>query len=78
MRAVDPISEETVPLFHPRRDNWHEHFAWSPDCLILKGLTATGRATIAALDLNRQRVINLRRIVIRDGLHPPAHRVTGK
>jgi 5-methylcytosine-specific restriction endonuclease McrA len=76
--AVDPISEETVPLFHPRRDNWHDHFAWSPDCLILKGLTATGRATIAALDLNRQRVINLRRILIRDGLHPPAHRVTAK
>jgi 5-methylcytosine-specific restriction endonuclease McrA len=76
--AVDPISEEIVPLFHPRRDNWHEHFAWSPDCLTLKGLTATGRATIAALDLNRQRVINLRRILIRDGLHPPAHRVTAK
>jgi len=44
----------------------------------LKGLTATGRATIAALDLNRQRVINLRRVLIRDGLHPPAHRITAE
>ena len=72
--AVDPISEELAPLFHPRRENWHEHFTWSPDCLTLIGLTATGRATIAALDLNRPRILNLRRLLMRDGLHPPAHR----
>jgi len=72
--AIDLVSRELVPLFHPREDNWHEHFAWSPDCLVLIGLTATGRATIEALDLNRQGVINLRRLLFRDGLHPPAHR----
>jgi hypothetical protein len=76
--AVDPVSEELVPLFHPRRDDWHGHFTWSPDCLALIGLTATGRANIAALNLNRPHVINLRRLLMRDGLHPPAHRVTAK
>jgi HNH endonuclease len=76
--AVDPISKESVPLFHPRQNDWHEHFAWEPDCLTLTGLTATGRATIAALDLNRPRVINLRRLLIGDGLHPPTHRTSAQ
>jgi HNH endonuclease len=75
-QAVDPISDSMVQLFHPRLDDWHEHFAWQPDCLILVGLTPTGRATITALDLNRQGVINLRRSLLREGLHPPAHRIS--
>ena len=44
--ALDPATGIEVPLFHPRRDDWHEHFAWSPDHLYLIGLTPTGRATI--------------------------------
>lgn len=76
--AIDPVSRELVPLFHPRKDNWREHFIWSPDCLILTGLTPSGRATIEALDLNRTGVVNLRRTLFRDGLHPPAHRAPSK
>ena len=76
--AIDPVSGETVPLFHPRKDDWHEHFAWNPDCLTLIGLTPTGRATIEALDLNRAGVINLRRMLFREGLHPPPHRSSSK
>lgn len=75
-QAIDPVSSQIAPLFHPRKDDWSEHFAWSPNCLELIGLTPTGRATIAALDLNRPGVINLRRALFRDGLHPPAHRST--
>lgn len=75
-QAVDPVSGALVRLFHPRHDDWHEHFAWQPDCLTLIGLTPTGRATIAALDLNRPSAINLRRSLLREGLHPPAHRVS--
>ncbi|MEK7833254.1 MAG: HNH endonuclease [Acidobacteriota bacterium] len=73
-QAIDPVSGEAAPLFHPRKDDRSEHFAWSPNCLELIGLTPIGRATIAALDLNRPGVINLRRSLFRDGLHPPAHR----
>jgi 5-methylcytosine-specific restriction endonuclease McrA len=25
--ALDPVTLQEVPLFHPRRDVWHEHFA---------------------------------------------------
>lgn len=76
--ALDPVSRERVPLFHPRKDNWHEHFVWSPDCLTLIGLTPSGRATIEALDLNRAGVVNLRDTLFRDGLHPPTHRAPAK
>ncbi len=72
LTALDPDSEEEVPLFNPRRDAWSEHFIWSSDGLFIMGLTPTGRASVDALELNRERVINIRaadRIV---GRHPPS------
>ena len=75
-RALDPATRKLVPLFHPRRDNWHEHFAWSPDQLQIIGLTPTGRATISELDLNREGVIRLRLLLTLNREHPPRHRST--
>jgi hypothetical protein len=51
--AVDPETGNRVRLFHPRRDTWDDHFAWSDDQVTLLGLTAIGRMTIVALQLNR-------------------------
>jgi hypothetical protein len=69
--AIDPQTEQTVPLFNPRRDRWSDHFMWSTDTLTIIGLTAIGRATIAALELNRTRVINIRAADLAIGRHPP-------
>ncbi len=41
------------------------------DDLRIVGLTETGRATIVALALNREGVINLREVLMPRGLHPP-------
>lgn len=71
--ALDPVSRQSVSLFHPRRDQWRAHFAWSEDSLTLLGLTPTGRATIAALRLNRAGIINLREALKLKGKHPPLH-----
>ncbi len=47
--AHDPISCEVVPLVHPRRDLWDEHFAWSAERRgDIVGITPIGRATINA------------------------------
>ncbi len=27
LSSIDPASGIVVPLFHPRRDDWHQHFA---------------------------------------------------
>lgn len=70
-KALDPISEELVPLFHPRRQQWSEHFAWNADSTLIIGLTPTGRATVEALKMNRKGVVNLRRMLYIMGEHPP-------
>jgi len=70
--APDPVSGQQVPLYHPRRDRWDTHFAWSDDFTLMIGLTPSGRATIGALHLNREGVVNLRRLLYAIGQHPPA------
>ena len=69
--AIDPIEGRQTPLFHPRRQQWHEHFAWHIDGNTLLGLTPCGRATIATLRLNNDWLVQARRIWMRVGLHPP-------
>lgn len=68
----DPVSGDMVPLFHPRRDRWREHFAWSEEFVLILGLTPRGRATVEALQMNRDGVVNLRRLLYAAGHHPPA------
>jgi hypothetical protein len=70
-RARDPQTNRTVPLFNPRRQRWGRHFLWSEDALVIVGRTATGRATVAALHLNRVERVNLRRALGAVGEHPP-------
>jgi hypothetical protein len=69
--AVDPSTGEFAPLYDPRRHRWSEHFAWNEDFTVMLGLTPTGRATIAKLALNREGVVNLRRVLRAAGEHPP-------
>jgi hypothetical protein len=70
-QGIDPVTKEAVPLFHPRQQVWSDHFAWSDDYTHIVGLTPSGRATVATLDLNRSRLINLRRVLYAMGEHPP-------
>jgi hypothetical protein len=70
--APDPETGQAVPLFHPRTDDWREHFAWSEDTLRVLPLTPTGRATETRLQLNRLGAINIRRALLSLGEpHPP-------
>lgn len=69
--AIDPETGEEAPLFHPRQDIWADHFAWHENGVKLIGLTATGRATIEALRMNRQVLVQVRRYWLALGLHPP-------
>lgn len=57
--AFDPKTKTEIPLFNPRRDVWSEHFQW--DDVRLVGLTATGRATLETLALNRPLILAIRR-----------------
>jgi HNH endonuclease len=67
--AIDPRTGRVVPLYHPRRQIWPRHFRWVGVRLI--GLSATGRATVAALHLNRPLILAIRSEESARGRHPP-------
>lgn len=71
--AIDPISGKTVPLYHPRQQRWDDNFAWNDDATMMLGLNPTGRATIEKLQVNREGVVNLRRVLHSIDKHPPAY-----
>lgn len=71
LMATDPQTGQEAPLFNPRQEAWAKHFIWSADRTQILGLTALGRATIEALRLNRERILNLRAADAEVGRHPP-------
>jgi len=70
-KGCDPVNGDVVPLYHPRLQRWRDHFAWNEDCTLIIGLTPVGRATVGVLCLNRDGLINLRRVLYIMGTHPP-------
>jgi HNH endonuclease len=66
--GIDPDTGSVTPLFHPRRDDWQEHFVWHGPELI--GRTPIGRATVAVLAINLPRRLALRRAFIEEGVFP--------
>lgn len=70
--AVDPLTQQSVALFHPLREEWEHHFEWIENSSQLLGLTTTGRATIVALRMNRAALVQLRQYWVVLGLHPPS------
>ncbi|MFB2974151.1 HNH endonuclease [Aerosakkonema sp. BLCC-F183] len=65
----DAETGEVVPIFNPRQQVWKEHFRW--DGVRVVGLTATGRATIEALNMNRAIMLAIRSEEELLGRHPP-------
>ena len=69
--GIDPESGRQAPLFHPRKQKWHEHFRWSDDGAIIIGLTDVGRVTVLVLQLNNEYIVPARRHWVEAGWHPP-------
>jgi len=67
----DTVSGAIISLYNPRHQNWQEHFNWNQDYTLIIGLTPTGRTTVEILRLNREGLVNLRRILYTMGEHPP-------
>ena len=58
-------------LFHPRQDNWLDHFDWSVNGTVIVALTEIGEATINTLRMNRNQVVQVRSLWVDAGRHPP-------
>ncbi len=70
-RALDPLTGRWVRLFNPRRQRWARHFRWSADGTEVHGRTASGRATVIALQLNHAIARLVRSAWVAAGWHPP-------
>ena len=64
--SIDPETNLVVPLYHPRRQSWGEHFFTGPDGVI-HGRTADGRVTVRLLEMNDEERVRLRAILVRRG-----------
>ena len=64
--GVDPATGQITPLFHPRRDQWADHFEWAG--VRLKSKTAVGRVTIDVLRLNHPDAVAVREALRLEGL----------
>lgn len=60
----DPVTGELTRLFHPRQDQWQEHFEWQGAWL--RGRTAVGRTTISVLDINDEDAISVRTALLHE------------
>ena len=70
-QAIDPITHRKIKLFNPRQQQWSRHFTWSEDGVYIISLTATGRATVLALQLNNAYAVAVRQTWVSVGWHPP-------
>ncbi|MBP6828675.1 MAG: HNH endonuclease [Saprospiraceae bacterium] len=71
IEALDPVTGLTTPLYNPRLHRWNEHFSWDEDGRYIIALTPVGRVTVSVLRLNRKYVLNLRKVLVLAGEHPP-------
>ncbi len=74
--GLDPQTNQEVPLFNPRQQQWSDHFLWTSDGIRILGTTAIGRGTCNRLDLNDERrdepsIQTARGFWVLAGWHPP-------
>lgn len=66
--AVDELTQREADLFNPRRDLWDEHFSIVEETGEIKGLSASGRATVLRLRINSPAQVKARKQWLRLGL----------
>jgi hypothetical protein len=66
LTSIDPETGDIVPLYHPRQENWTDHFRLSAG--LLTPLTAIGRVTARLLRFNDPDRIEERQALLEAGL----------
>src|SRR5262249_50736080 len=68
LTSIDPVSLQTVALFHPRQQSWAEHFR--ADGVLIHGLTEPGRTTARLLRFNDPERLAMRAALLTLGEWP--------
>ncbi len=66
--SLDRESNRLTPLFHPRRDQWQQHFFFEGAYIL--GRTPVGRVTVTILNMNQPEQIEMRWDLINSGSWP--------
>ena len=66
--GVDPDTQNITRLFHPRTDDWEEHFCWQAAKIV--GLSAIGRSTAYVLAINGPSRVAIRASLLAEGRFP--------
>ena len=66
--SYDEVTNQLVPLFNPRTQNWHEHFELNGAEMV--GKTPTGRVTVFLLQMNSEEQLATRLYLIEAGFYP--------
>jgi len=64
--GFDPMTDTLQPLYHPRQDDWDDHFAWSGVEIV--GHTPIGKATVEVLRINLPARLEHRQSLLELGL----------
>jgi hypothetical protein len=70
IEAIDSETGVLTPLFHPRRQNWTDHFVFEEQTQQIIGISAHGRVTVEALKMNDELAVAARRYWITLELFP--------
>jgi hypothetical protein len=65
LSSYDPETGAAVPLYHPRRQRWSDHFRL--EGAKIQPLTATGRVTVTLLQVNQTTRLAERKLLQRAG-----------
>jgi hypothetical protein len=66
LAGMDSADGSIATLFNPRRQVWDEHFRLMGAMMV--GLTPTGRATMALLQMNARERLHLREALLLEGI----------
>lgn len=70
LASMDSETGSVVPLFHPRRDSWIEHFRIHDGQILPR--TSIGRVTVRLLHLNDSERVEERRLLVLAGALAPS------
>ncbi len=70
-QSVDLLTKVMVSLYHPRLQDWNDHFVWDKSGVYIEGLSDVGHATIERLKMNDAKIVFARGCWVSGGYHPP-------
>ena len=64
------MDDQLTPLFNPRKQEWSDHFRFDAGTMRIESFTPEGRVTVFLLQLNGERQMEARALLLRLRRYP--------